>query len=111
MMDAGVSAPFIQSMPEGDPTMIRCLRPSLHLPLLLIIAGRALAAPTVAGNVPISPEPLTVAVEAGTHRVFVADGVLGAVGRVYDSRGAVGGTIHGHREPSWPAGAQHAPAL
>jgi DNA-binding beta-propeller fold protein YncE len=80
--------------------MIRYLRLSLCLPLLLILPGRALAALTLADNVPISPQPLTVAVEAGTHRVFVADADLGAVVMFDDSRGAVGGTISVDGRPS-----------
>jgi DNA-binding beta-propeller fold protein YncE len=87
-------------MSEGDLSMIRYLRLSLYLPLLLILPGRALAALTLADSVPISPQPLTVAVEAGTHRVFVADADLGAVVLFDDSTGMIGGTINVGGQPS-----------
>ena len=67
---------------------------------MLVCGGRALAGPTLTDNVAISPQPLTVAVEAGTHRVFVADSDLGAVVMFDDSSGVVGGTINVDGQPS-----------
>jgi DNA-binding beta-propeller fold protein YncE len=80
--------------------MIRPLCLLSCLVSMVIGGSRALAAPSVTDNVPISPQPLTVAVEAGTHRVFVADSDLGAVVMFDDSSGVIGGTINVDGQPS-----------
>lgn len=80
--------------------MIRYARPSLYLTLLLVFAGRAAAVPALTATVAIGPRPVAVAVEAGTHRVFVADSDLGAVVMFDASRGVVGGTINVQGQPS-----------
>jgi len=73
------------------------------LPVLaagLLYSTPAMAAPELTGTVAIGPEPVTVVVESGTHRAFVADAGLGAVIPYDGARGSVLAPINVDGQPS-----------
>jgi DNA-binding beta-propeller fold protein YncE len=80
--------------------MPRYLPFSLCLPLVLLFAGGAAAVPALTGTAAIGPRPVAVAVERGTHRVYVADAELGAVVQFDGARGAIIGTVNVGGQPS-----------
>jgi DNA-binding beta-propeller fold protein YncE len=68
--------------------------------LCLLFGGRAAAVPGLTGTAAIGPRPVAVAVERGTHRVYVADVELGAVVEFDGARGAIIGSVNVGGQPS-----------
>ncbi len=80
--------------------MIRIIRPLFCLPFLLKLAGPVAAVPALTNTVAIGPRPVAVAVERGTHRVYVADVELGAVVEFDGARGVITGSVNVGGQPS-----------
>lgn len=80
--------------------MIRSVRFLACLPLLLLFATHAAAVPALTDTAAIGPRPVAVAVERGTHRVYVADVQLGAVVEFDGTRGVITGSVNVGGQPS-----------
>jgi DNA-binding beta-propeller fold protein YncE len=80
--------------------MFRCLSFAVTTGIVMAVAAKVAAVPAVTATVPISPRPTAVAVASQGHRVFVADGQLGAVVPFDGDRGIAAAPIQVGGQPA-----------